>query len=155
MSPIDWARIEGRAWTAPTFTDDQIAAAQAAVKALPSVDGDPNHIALPWKLGDKFPDISQLDFGDAMQQVLDPSTLLAATDHAWLNRAKVIAHLATPGEPVRMNPFTCEPLLVRKRKGDVLIVDGHHRIAALMFLGVKKYQFWIVPTSAAVKAQAP
>jgi hypothetical protein len=152
---IDWARVEGRAWAAPTFSDEQVAAGVAAAKALPAVDDDPNHVALFWQIGDKYPDISEIDLGDAFQQITPLASLLAATDHAWLNRQKLIAHVAARAAPVRLNPFTAEPLVCQKRKGDLLIVDGHHRLGALTLLGASKWQLWIVPTSAAVKAMAP
>lgn len=151
---IDWELVEGRAWKPPTFTDDQIKAAQAAVTALPAVDKNPDHIALVWDQADKFPNISDIDFGDAVQQVVTLGGLQAATDatHNWLNRQKVLNSIQNPGVSSNPNPFTnAGPIITTTKKGNQLIVDGHHRLAALMFLGATKYQVWNVPTAAALK----
>lgn len=145
---INWDRIARGAWKAPTFTSSQIKAAQKAVKAMPSPDKDPNHIASLWPQGDGYPDISQIDFGDAVQAVWDLTDLRAANGHDWLNRSKVIARIAKPGDSMlTANPFTAFPIICQDDDGELLIVDGHHRLAALMILGASQWQLWTIPVS--------
>lgn len=135
-----------RAWTAPTFTQQQIKAAQKAVKAMKSPDDDPNHVPSLWPPGDGYPDISQIDFGDATQQVLNLADLKAANGHDWLNRSKLLQHLAHPGDSMlKPNPFTQYPIICKDGDGELLIIDGHHRLGALMLLGATTWLLWVVP----------
>lgn len=144
---IDWQKLAALSWTAPTFTAKQKAKAAAAVKAMKSPDDDPTHVPLLWPDAKKYPDISQIDFGDAYQAVWNLQDLQAANGHDWLNRQKLLAHIADPGDSLKNpNPFTQYPIVTKTDAG-VLIVDGHHRLGALMLLGAKTWQLWTVPAS--------
>lgn len=141
---IDWLNL--RAWKAPKFTAEQMKAAQTAVKAMKSPDKDPNHVPSLWKQGDGYPDISQIDFGDAYQAVWNLADLKAANGHDWLNRTKLLDHISHPGDSMlKPNPFTQYPIICKDGDGELLIVDGHHRLGALMILGAKTWQLWTVP----------
>lgn len=129
---IDWDRITRAS------TDAAVKAAQA----LPEVK--PGKVAAPWPMAKKLPDISQLDFGDAVQQTVSIKTLLASTKR--LNKAKLVAHIKSGAQPIRKNPFTTEPLLTKTSEG-LTIVDGHHRLAAMQLLGKDSVKLWVVPAT--------
>lgn len=145
---IDWPRLEALAWTAPTFTAKQKKAAAAAVRGMDSPDDNPDHVAGLWPQADDLPDISQIDFGDAYQAVWTLSGLMAGNGHDWLNRQKLLDHINDPGDSLKNpNPFTAYPIVTKTKDGDVVIVDGHHRLGALLLLGAVTWQLWTVPAS--------
>lgn len=140
---IDWSAIERRVGKKPTYTKAQIAAAVTAIGALEADGDDPNKVAVLWKRSKKLPDISQIDFGDAVQADCNLSTVLASTKR--LNRTKLVWHVKHPGQAMRANPFTTEPMTCLMPNGDVIVVDGHHRLAAQKLLGATSYPVWQVP----------
>lgn len=135
---IDFERLAGKV----TYTPAQKAAAAAAVNAMPETK--PGKVDSLWPRAKQYPDISQLDFGDAIQQNATLASLLASTKN--LNRQKLLDHIASGAAPIRSNPFTAEPMLTKTDEG-LVIVDGHHRIAAMQLMGVKTAKFWTVPAS--------
>ena len=130
---IDWPRIERAS------TD----VAAKAAQALPEVK--PGKVAAPWPMAKKLPDISQLDFGDAIQQTVSIKSLLASTKR--LNKAKLVAHIKSGAAPVRTNPFTTPGPLLTKTSEGLTIVDGHHRLAAMQLLGKDSVKLWVVPAT--------
>jgi hypothetical protein len=130
---IDWARIE-------RGKNDAVA---KAAQSLPEVK--PGKVAPPWPTAKKFPDISQLDFGDATLQTVSIKTLLASTK--TLNKAKLVAHIQSGAAPIRTNPFTTPGPLLTKTKQGLVIVDGHHRLAAMQMLGTDSVKLWVVPAT--------
>ena len=142
---IDWNRIEGRAPAPKKFTPAQIKAAVAAVNALPADGDDPNKVAAFWDCADDLPDISQIDFGDATRAQANLATILASTKR--LNRTKLLWHVKHPGQAMRKNPFTTEPMVCTTDDGTVIIVDGHHRLGAQLMLGAKSFPVWNVPVT--------
>ena len=138
---IDWDALE-RGGSMPSFTAAQKAAATALVAAMPDVK--PGKVASLWPLAKQCPDISQLDFGDAVQQNVAIKSLLASSKR--LNRQKLLDHIAAGAQPVRVNPFTSEPMLTKTDEG-LVIVDGHHRLAAMQLMGAKTVKLWTVPAT--------
>lgn len=131
------------AFKKPSYTKAQIDAAVVAAKALDPDGDDDSKIAAFWDMADDMPDISQIDFGDAGQVVVVLKDLLASTKR--LNRQKLIWHVQHPGQAMRANPFTTEPIVGAIDDGQFVIIDGHHRLAAQMLLGATKYPVWSVP----------
>ncbi len=131
------------AFKKPSYSKAQIATAVAAVKAL---DGDPDDdtkVPAFWDMCDDMPDISQIDFGDAGQVNVVLKDLMASTKR--LNRAKLLWHVQHPGQAMRTNPFTTEPIVGAINDGAFVVIDGHHRLAAQMLLGATQYPVWSVP----------
>ena len=144
---IVWERLAASGWKAPKFSDAQKKKAVAAVTAMEAVDGNPEHVAQLWPESKDLPDISQIDFGDAYQAVWNLADLRSANGHDWLNRRKLLDHIAAPGDSLKNpNPFTQYPIITKTSSG-LAIVDGHHRLGALMLLGAKTWQLWTVPAS--------
>lgn len=136
---IDWDRIERRA---ATYSDDQITAAVAAVNALPPRKDNQNKVDQFWPMPDKMPTLQDLDFRDMKVQKVPLDGLQASNKS--LKRDKLVWHVQNPGKAVNPNPFTANPTVLDQPDGPV-IVDGHHRLAALKMLGASSALCYVVP----------
>ena len=110
-----------------------IAAAVAQAKALPD-DGDSDHVAPPWDRKG-LPALDDVDWQDAALTKVKLAKLRASTKR--LKRENLIWHLKHPGEARYRTPFSPYPLVIDDGD-DLVIVDGHHRLAALLMLGETK-----------------
>lgn len=145
MASSDWwehLRSEYRAKTAPTYTADQIAAVVKAVKAMPAAKKDPNKVATLWPQPKVMPTISDVDFGNV--EFAQPSLKSLMASNKYLKRDRLIWHVQNPGKALHNNPFTAAPLVCTVQEGAV-IIDGHHRLAALQLLGATKTQVYNLP----------
>ncbi len=148
MPTIDWDRIEGQSVRAtPTdqsfeCTPEEVQAAIDAIEAMPAIDPtDPDLVATLWPVEDKF-GIDALDFGDETLEDLDIAGLYACT--ADLSREKLIWHVQNPGKSKKPGPFTEHPIVLQSKKKQT-IVDGEHRLAALLLLGATTWPCTLVP----------
>lgn len=138
---IDWQKLAA----APiTFTDQQIADAVKVVKALPAVnpDKDPDQLAVPWKMRDDMPTITDLDFRDVTIAPMAIAPLQASNEN--IGRQNLIWHVQHPDTAKNPSPLTLHAIIGTSKDGDV-IIDGHHRLAALMYLGATKATVFKVP----------
>lgn len=148
MSTIDWDAIHGqrirpetRSDATPEFSQDEIDAALAKVEALPATGDDADEIATFWPVEDKFT-LSQLDFRDVTVTDVPLADLYASND--TLSRKKLTAHVQSPGEAVNESPFDAHPIVFQSKKKQT-IIDGQHRLAALMLLDVVSWPVFLVP----------
>jgi len=137
--------VRAAADKAAKFTDDQIAAAQAAVAALPGRKKNPGQVKtkLFWSKPDDMPTIRDVDFRDITSTSVAIGTLLASTRS--LDRARLDWHVQHPGQPRNPSVFTTQPLVLNDPDQGQIIIDGHHRLAALSILGVKKTPVFLLP----------
>lgn len=133
--PIDWARLEARQ---PSAGD--IAKAIKQAKKLPDA-GDKEHVMAPWAKADAVPATKDSDWADAKLKTVKLKKLLATTMR--LDRDNLVWHLEHPGQSKYSGATNTHPQVVKNGEGNV-IVDGHHRLAALMMLGVKKDSVWLL-----------
>lgn len=138
---IDWERIE-RGMPTPADIKD----ATKSAKDLPSA-GDKEHVQAMFKIyGKPLPAISDGDWGKASQKVVKFKKLQAT--NAQLNRQNLIWHLQNPGKARMQKPHNTMPQVIKTNGGDLVIVDGHHRLSALRMLGLKKSPVWLLKESA-------
>ena len=137
---IDWERIERGM---PTSSD--IKAALQKAKNLPPA-GDKEHVQQMFPIyGKALPVVSDGDWAQAKQQVVKFKKLQAT--NAQLNRQNLIWHLQNPGKARMQKPHNTQPQVIKTNDGDLIIVDGHHRLAALKMLGLKKAPVWLLKQS--------
>jgi hypothetical protein len=132
---IDWARIERRQ---PTAAD--IAKAVKKAKKLPDA-GDGGHVMAPWPKADEVPETTKEDWADSKLKRVKIAKLKATTMR--LDRVNLIWHLERPGQSKYRGQWNTHPQVVDTDEGRV-IVDGHHRLAALMMLGINKDSVWLL-----------
>ena len=68
---------------------------------------------------------------------------LKGTD-PYLKRSKIEKHIVSMGQA--LTPFMSLPYVV-EYDGSLIIVDGHHRLAALWLLGVDRAPVWLAKES--------
>jgi len=120
--------------------------ATKSAKDLPSA-GDKEHVQAMFKIyGKPLPAISDGDWGKASQKVVKFKKLQAT--NAQLNRQNLIWHLQNPGKARMQKPHNTMPQVIKTNGGDLVIVDGHHRLSALRMLGLKKSPVWLLKESA-------
>jgi hypothetical protein len=95
--------------------------------------------------GKQLPTISDGDWDKASQQVVKFKKLQAT--NAQLNRQNLIWHLQNPGKARMQKLHNTQPQVIKTKKGDYAIVDGHHRLSALKMLGLKKSAVWLLKES--------
>lgn len=139
--PIDWDNIQRRV---KGYTPAQIAAAVTAVKKLPGKKNDPNKIPTLWDRPKAMPTLADVDFGTVTIQSLEVNELLASNKN--LKRDRLIWHVQHPGEALNPSVFTENPLVMESPDGNV-IIDGHHRLAALKMLGASEAQVYNLPAT--------
>lgn len=141
--PIDWAYLNGRAATPPTFSDAQTAAAVAAANALPGKNKDPNKIPTPWPQPDKMPSIADVDFRDITVKKVPIAGLQASNKN--IKRDKLLWHIQNPNQSQNPSAFTTNPIVLDSPDGRT-IIDGHHRLFAMQLLGQKSASVALLPS---------
>lgn len=142
MRRIDWEFVADQSRAAKTWSDDEIAAAVQTVNAMPPKKNDPNKLAQIWAPAKPLPTVRDLDFRRAQTKTVALSRL-QSTDKS-LKRDKLLWHVQHPGQAVNPGPLTSHPIVLDDPKGPI-IVDGHHRLAAMSVLGAKSCQCWLIP----------
>ena len=148
---INWARIERASKPAiKTYTPEQIKAAVAAVDALPALDpdGDPNKVATFWPQPKQMPTIADVDFRDISTSSKVAIKSLFASNNT-LKRDKLTWAVQNPGKSHNPSVFTQNPMVGTGQDGNI-IVDGHHRLAALQLRGDTQATCWLLPMDAQI-----
>ena len=120
----------------------QVAAALSRLATLPNpndpaISDDHRFIASPWQVA-PMPGVDPQVWDTAEATVVQVSGLTGTAP--YLKRRKVARHILSMGQS--LTPFTSLPLVIRQ--GDrLVIVDGHHRLCALMLLGVEDAPVWL------------
>jgi len=115
---IDWDAVNGivaRAPKPPTFSDDQIAAAVAAIGSLPAKGNDPDVVKTLWDRPKHMPGIDEVDFRDVKYPKLTIATLKAS--NKTLSRTRLVWHVQNPGVALHPGPFTTNPIVLGKKSG--------------------------------------
>ena len=135
---IDWPTLEERAQTSP----DDIKKAVTAVKKMPGA-GDQQHVSAVFDIfGKEIPATPDGAWADAELKVVKFKKLQAT--NAQLDRANLIWHLQNPGKSKMKSPHNTHPQIIKTKKGDYIIADGHHRLSAMKLLGNKKEMAWLL-----------
>ena len=124
------------------FTDAQIAATVQTVKNMVSPKKDQNKIPTLWAKPKVMPTISDVDFGSV--ELANPTISSLMASNSYLKRDRLIWHVQNPGKSLHDNQFTQAPLVCTTSEG-MTIIDGHHRLAALLLLGATKSQVYNLP----------
>lgn len=143
--PINIVRKKKADWDVDEkFADDDIAKAIALVEQTAQYfyPATPNLIPAFWPVPPVVPSIQQLDFGHAVKSAVALEHLKASQN--WMRVDALIWHLNHPAKPAHDNPYTSMPLVLVTGDGPV-IVDGHHRLGALLLLGVDEVPVWSLP----------
>jgi len=148
MGAINWERLGNeiaRAKPVPPkkFSDEEIAAAVAAVNALPGRKKNPDKVPTIWDRPKDMPTLADLDFRDVARPSVTIASLQASTKN--LSRTRLLWHVQNPGQAKNPSVFTANPIVLDLGDSQV-IVDGHHRLAALQLLGATKWPVWLIPT---------
>ena len=144
MSSEWWAHLrdEYRAKNAIKASQAQIDAAVKVVQGMTSSKKDPNKIPTIWDQPKSMPTISDVDFGDV--EFANPALKSLLASNKFLKRDRLLWHVQNPGKALNVNDFTHLPLCCQTSEG-ITIIDGHHRLAALILLGVNKTQVYNLP----------
>jgi hypothetical protein len=113
----------------------EIQEAESKIKSMPSVDGEKNQVPVLWPRVEA-PEIKDSEWSKAKLKRVKIKKLFA-TDNT-LKRDDLSWHAANPGES---KAGISHPRVV-VQDGKKIIVNGHHRLAALMLLGQKKDLVW-------------
>jgi len=138
----------------PTFSDllddlelrgqpdaDLIKKTVQKVQDMPGA-GDQSHVAAVFKLSSTpIPDTPEGVWDKAKTKTMNFDDLRAT--NAQLDRANLIWHVKHPGQSKMKAPHNTHPQII-KTNGDFLIVDGHHRLSALLLLGLTSEQCWVL-----------
>ena len=133
---IDFWLLEQR--RPPTAAD--IDTAVRKVKKLPDA-GDAGHVMSPFRLAKQIPATTGADWRDAKQEMVKIRKLLGST--ARLNRDNLIWHIRHPGQGRYRGHYNTHAQIVDDGEG-LVIEDGHHRLAALLMLHVKRDTAWVL-----------
>ena len=117
---------------------------QAAKKAANAPDaGDHGHVQAVLPIyGKGLPEIPQGSWDQAKLKTVKFKDLQAT--NAQLSRDNLIWHIQHPGMSRYKGKANTHPQVLKTAKGDFVVVDGHHRIAALKMLGLKKDAMWLL-----------
>lgn len=151
MSTIDWDAIHGarerRADAEPTpdlgqFTQDDIDSALAKLANIPPLsEADPDKLSTFWPMVTKF-GLADLDFRRV--EVKDVTLADLSSSNGTLSRQKLEEHIESPGQAAEVTPFDKYPIVLQSKKKQT-IIDGQHRLAALMLLGATSWPVYLVP----------
>jgi hypothetical protein len=122
-------------------TADTIKQALAVLDRLPDdLSKGKGKILVPWAR--QSPSITPPDsaWEDATLKRVHIPKLIASTTH--LDRDNLAWHIQNPGHS--KDPIVMHPSVVKTGKGDRVIVEGHHRLAADWLLGVDVDLVWQV-----------
>ena len=110
-----------------------------ALKDLADIpDAKPGYIAVPWEIETR-PKMDKTRWADSELKLVKIEKLYAS--QKYLKRANVEWHLNHPGETHEGQNAYPNVLQV---EDDYLIYDGHHRLAALWLMGVRKTNVWFL-----------
>jgi len=131
--------------TAPTPEDT--AAAIEHVRAMPTwVGGDAHHIASPFKqIDDAFIVITDVHWGKAKLRRVNIDEIYSTSPRC--DRDNVILHLENGGTSVYKGDgerLHDAPRLIQTADGDLIIADGHHRLAADYWLGLTEQVCYVL-----------
>jgi hypothetical protein len=126
---------------------DELAAVIDKVRAMPTVvGGDTHHIASPFKqLDDAFIVIADVHWGKAKLRRVDIAEVFSTSPRC--DRENVILHLENGGTSVYKGDgqrLHDAPRLIQTDDGDLIIADGHHRLAADWWLGLREQTCWVL-----------
>lgn len=102
----------------------------------------PNLVPAFWPVADPLPTIRDLDFGHVVDSNVALNHLKASQN--WLRVDQLIWHLQNPGKAAHKNPYTSMPVVLVTAAGPT-IVDGHHRLGALLLLGCNDVDVSMLP----------
>lgn len=136
---IDFWALEQR--NPPTPKD--ITKAVKKAQGLPDA-GDHEHVLAMFPIYNKaLPPIPTGSWEKYAKQKPVKLKKLKATNQQ-LNRTNLIWHLRNPGKARYQTPHNTHPQVLKTKDGDLVIVDGHHRLSAEQMLGVKKDMTWLL-----------
>lgn len=136
---IGWLALQEQR-SPPTPKD--IKAAVKQVKNMPD-SGDHGHVPAVLNVyGKNLPAIPQGSWKAAKLQTVKLSKLQASNQQ--LKRADLIWHIENPGKSRFAGKFNTHPQVLKTKDGDQVVIDGDHRVAALVVLGVKKDHAWVL-----------
>ena len=138
MSLSAW--LDELEWRAKPNAAD-IDAAIKKVMAMPGA-GDQAHVAAVFKLAETtIPDTPDGAWDDADVKMIKFKKMRAT--NAQLDRKNLIWHLKHPNQSKMKTEHNTHPQIIKK-DGECLIVDGHHRLSALLLLGLDREQCWLL-----------
>jgi hypothetical protein len=110
-----------------------------ALKDLADIpDAKPGYIAVPWEIETR-PKMDKTRWADSELKLVKIEKLYAS--QKYLKRVNVEWHLNHPGETHEGQNAYPNVLQV---EDDYLLYDGHHRLAALWLMGVRKTNVWFL-----------
>lgn len=141
-------------WDVGKFSQSKIDAAADLVKASVPVlwPATPNLLPVPWPVADPTPSIRELDFGHLTTGSVKLKDLMASQN--WVQVDRLLWHIQNPGQRAHNNPFTLMPVVMQTDDGPV-IVDGHHSLASLLYMGADKVPVLLLPAPPQPKEVSP
>ena len=134
---INWQLVE-RGQPSPADIADVV----KDIKKMPGA-GDQQHVSPVFPVyGKPTPTVPDGAWGDAELVTLKFKKLQAT--NGQLDRENLIWHVKNPGKSKMASPHNTHPQVIKTKKGDYVIADGHHRLSALSLLGVKKDSVWLL-----------
>ena len=135
---INWWWLDQRKPPSP----QDIKKAVRVAENLPDA-GDHGHVQQVFPVyGKGLPEIPQGSWDLAKQKSVKFKELQAT--NAQLKRDDLIWHIKNPGKSRFAGRYNTHPQVLKTEKGDLVIVDGHHRLAAEQMLGLKKDMAWLL-----------
>ena len=138
---IDFIAVEQRK---PPTADD-ITKAVKQVGKLPD-DGDAGKVLSLYPFYPKaLPVISGKDWAKSKQKLIKLKKLQGST--ARISRSNLVWHVKHPGQSKFAGRWNTHVQCLQTKGGDIVIIDGHHRAAALKLLNVKRDSVWLLKES--------
>ena len=135
---IDYWEIEQR--RPPTAQD--ITKAIKQVKKIPD-DGDAGKVLCPFDFyPQSLPIISGKDWSKSKLVQVKIKKLQGST--ARVSRSNLLWHVQNPGKSKFRGVWNTHIQVLQTKRGDKVIIDGHHRATALKMLGVKRDSVWLL-----------
>ena len=127
---------------AANVTATDISKLVAQVKKMPGA-GDQQHVQAIFPVyGKKIPPTPKGAWDNAKLKFVKFKKLEAT--NGQLDRNNLIWHLENPGKSKMRSAHNTHPQVMKTKGGDLIIVDGHHRLSALKLLRIKKTAVWKV-----------
>ena len=138
---IDYWEIEQR--KPPTAQD--VTKAIKQVKKLPD-DGDAGKVLCPFDFYPQaLPVISGKDWSKSKLVQVKIKKLQGST--ARVSRSNLLWHVQNPGKSKFRGVWNTHIQVLQTKRGNKVIIDGHHRATALKMLGVKRDSVWLLRES--------